>query len=85
MKTGNMMKDLKILIPEIVADTVTSNNPLHSDRLVKIACTLYSKNKSWAKKITDTDKGRDTLYSYMTHWYEGFKLTNRWIDEKRGA
>lgn len=73
------MKTFKALIPEIVADTVSRE---HAESLMQIFTTLMNKNKRFASWITDTNKGRDTLYAFMNHWLEGFKRTGRWIDHE---
>ena len=76
--TGNLHADLKVLLPHIVADGVSYE---HSDKLVSLAEHFYRANRKWARNITDTDKGRETLYAFMRHWFEGYEKTGRWIDE----
>lgn len=80
--TGKLHNDLHILIPAMVADTVTAE-PEHAQKLVELAQHFYAANHDWAKQITDTNKGRDTLKAFMEHWYQGFQLSGRWIDERK--
>lgn len=80
MYTGNLHKDLKVLLPHIVADGVSYE---HSEKLVKLAEYFYSRNEQFGRSITDSNKGLDTLYAFMRHWFDAFVRTGRWIDERR--
>lgn len=79
MYTGNMNKDLKVLLPIAVATSVSWD---HAYKLTEIAERIYKHNESWGRKITDTTKGRDTLYAFMKHWFEGFQKSGKWIGER---
>lgn len=79
--TGDMDKDLKCLIPECVADSVTNDRTL-ADALVAKAKSLYRSNESFGRKITDSNKGRDTLYMFMKHWITGAWYEGQIVDTK---
>lgn len=76
--TGDFDKDLKILMPEVIADSVAGmGNQELADKLAEKARIVYKHNPTWAKKITDTEKGRDTLYAFMEHWKLGYDRTGK--------
>jgi len=66
--TGDMDKDLQVLMPHIVADGVAPDREL-SDWLVNYAKAIYKNNADWGKMIAKEDNNsRDTLKSFMEHW-----------------
>ena len=66
--TGDMDKDLQVLMPHIVADGVAPDRDL-SDWLVNYAKAIYKNNADWGQMIAKEDNNsRDTLKSFMEHW-----------------
>lgn len=76
--TGDMDKDLKVLVPEIIAYLVAGYDKEMAQYLINRAWYIYRFKPSWGKKIAlDNEKARDTLRMFMEHWKEG--------EEKRRA
>ena len=74
--TGNFFRDHKALMPVLIVDRVTAD-PKEARLLILKTYRLYKLNKSWGKKITDTNKGRDLLYAFLQHWHQAFVLMGR--------
>ncbi len=67
--TGDMDKDLTVLLPHIVADGVSQNDRELSDWLVERARQIYKHNPEWGKKVArENDAARDFLWQFMEHW-----------------
>lgn len=69
------MKTFKILIPEVVADSVSYE---HGGKLMEKFNHLMKINPMFAKRITDTTTGRDQLYAFMEHWLAGYYKSGTW-------
>lgn len=70
--------DKTALLPRLVAETVILNRGLLVEEHIAFvdACetrTLanYNKNKLFRKQM-NSSKGRDWLYSFVSHWLEGY-------------
>ena len=75
------MKTTKILIPEIIADSVSQE---HANKLMEIFNVVMKNNSFFSASIHDNEKGRDTIYTFMNHWLEGYNKSGRWIDDNSG-
>ena len=52
-----------------------------TNKLVKIAQSLYKKNEVFKRKVNGRgNSGRAYLYMFMKHWYNAKLKTGRWID-----
>lgn len=69
------MKRFKVLIPEVVALTVSYE---HSRALMVKFSRIMKLNAGFAKRISDTAVGRDRLYAFMNHWLEAYLKTGKW-------
>jgi hypothetical protein len=76
MYTGNPTKDLKALLPHIVADCHAGDRT-EADLLVSKFNRIYACNPEWGKLIKDTNAGRDTLHAFMEHWHLAYLKTGR--------
>lgn len=67
--TGDIDKDLTVLLPHIVADGVAGQDRDLSDWLVERARQIYKHNPDWGKKVArENDAARDFLAQFMAHW-----------------
>lgn len=70
------MKKYKALIPEAVAESISQE---HSKALMIKFKRIINLNKQFAKKISDTEIGRDRLYVFMQHWFDAYNKTGKWM------
>lgn len=73
--TGNIDRDLEVILPHIIADCVTSNRR-YSEMLVDRARVIYANNPKWGQLIAkDNTKARDLLRAFMEHWFHSWEVS----------
>lgn len=71
-RDSSVRRPYKILVPEIMANTVSRQ---HAKKLIE----LFYK---FSDKFPDNQKGRDLGYAFMSHWLEGYQKSGCWIGER---
>ena len=84
--TGDLDSDFSdtALIPQVAVESVANEicgylgkleaEGEYTSKLTQELQDIYRNNQNWARKVKDSDSGRDYLYSFLYHWAASFAV-----------